>query len=182
MTAGLAVDGRSVGHYPECEMGNETGRPGGSAKLRPLFKVARVARVARLARVGRSSRADEPSPDLVAATCEEILPRITLAHAASAPVAADARMPPTEEEVAQLAELVVEHDLEGAVALVTSMVGQGLSLDSVLLLLVAPAARLLGDGWNAEHRPFTDVMGGLEILQEVAAILTTSSASTSDRE
>jgi hypothetical protein len=74
--------------------------------------------------------------------------------------------------------MAAEQDLEGALDLVASMVREGLSLDSVLLLLLAPAARLLGDGWQAEQRPFTDVMAGLDILREVALTLM-SSLSTS---
>jgi hypothetical protein len=73
--------------------------------------------------------------------------------------------------------MVANQDVEGALRLVTSILGEGVSLDSVLILLVAPAARLLGEGWQAEQRPFTDVMASLEILQEVAMTLT-SAAST----
>ncbi len=114
------------------------------------------------------------TPDLLATIEAEIVPRLMLAHRVDpqAPAAcADSRLPPTEEEVAEFARIAACHDLAGALASVETMCRAGLSLESVLLDLVAPAARLLGEHWKADLRTFTEVSAGLGTLQQVVHVL-----------
>lgn len=77
-------------------------------------------------------------------------------------VSSDARTPPTADEVALLAHLAAAQDLLGALKLVASLVSEGVSRASVLLLLVAPAARLLHHEWAAQQRAFPRGHGGSE--------------------
>jgi methanogenic corrinoid protein MtbC1 len=110
--------------------------------------------------------------DVLAVLEAEIIPRLRLAHRHE-PLSAscsESRLPPTEEEVFEFAQLAVSHDLPAALAFVTTLCQQGLSLEVVLLDLVAAAARLLGEHWKTDLRTFTEVTAGLGTLQQVVHI------------
>jgi methanogenic corrinoid protein MtbC1 len=99
----------------------------------------------------------------------EIIPRLMLARwaAPAAPaVRGDARTIGTEE-VAELARLVLAHDAVVAAAYVEAMRTQGASLESLYLELLAPAARRLGELWEADLCDFSEVTLGLGRLQQV---------------
>jgi methanogenic corrinoid protein MtbC1 len=81
------------------------------------------------------------------------------------------RPPPTSEEVFEVARIAACHDLPGALAFVEAVCREGLSLEVVLLELIAPAARLLGEHWKADLRSFTEVSAGLGTLQQLVHIL-----------
>jgi methanogenic corrinoid protein MtbC1 len=127
--------------------------------------------------LARSSRplAPELSADLLATIHEQIIPQLVLAHAAQSSNPADARLPPTQDEVRELARIAVEGDLACALEFVGSIADQGVSEEAVLLLLVAPAARLLGDQWLAEVCTFTQVTAGLDVIHQVIRLLRSSS-------
>jgi MerR family transcriptional regulator, light-induced transcriptional regulator len=126
------------------------------------------------------------SEELLATIQQQLLPPLVIAHAHARgrsgddrdDFPSDARLPPTEDEVALLADMAVEQDLLRALGLVATMLGRGLSMESLLLLLIAPAARLLCQEWMAERRPFTDVMAGLDVIQKLATRLRTAGAPT----
>ncbi|HUM13457.1 MAG TPA: cobalamin B12-binding domain-containing protein [Myxococcaceae bacterium] len=121
------------------------------------------------------SRSASRNPSEVLSVIEsEIIPRLRLAHrgeALSAPVCAESRHPPTEEEIAEFARIAACHDLPGALAFIESMCRQGLSLEVLLLELVAGAARLLGEHWKQDLRTFNEVSAGLGTLQQLVHIL-----------
>jgi methanogenic corrinoid protein MtbC1 len=104
----------------------------------------------------------------------EIIPRLVLAHRAdplSPALCPESRLPPTAGEVAEFARIATRHDLAAALAFVETLCRQGLSLEEILLELVAPAARLLGEQWESDQRSFTEVSGGLGTLQQVVHVL-----------
>jgi methanogenic corrinoid protein MtbC1 len=113
--------------------------------------------------------------DLLATIQEQIVPRLMLAHAPPAPDlgggAVDARMPVTASEVAELARLAADEDFPSALAFVEKLAGEGLVLESILLDLLAPAARLLGTDWEEDKRSFTEVTTGLGTLQQIVNVL-----------
>jgi methanogenic corrinoid protein MtbC1 len=114
------------------------------------------------------------SPELLETLETELIPRLVLAHRGKSPDparCADARRPPTAREQLQLAELAVAQDLEGALALIDKLGHAGLSLESILMDLVSPAARLLGTQWLDDTRSFTQVSMGLVLLQQVVHAL-----------
>jgi methanogenic corrinoid protein MtbC1 len=84
---------------------------------------------------------------------------------------AETRLPPTADEVFEFARIAACHDLTGALGSVEVLCRQGLSLEQILLDLVAPAARLLGEQWQDDLRSFTEVSAGLGTLQQVVHIL-----------
>lgn len=118
-------------------------------------------------------------PDLMATIESEIIPRLMLAHRTglrSTTTCADSRLPPTQSELQEFARIATCHDLSLALGFVESLCRQGLSLEAVLLDLVAPTARLLGEQWQADLRSFTEVSAGLGTLQQVVHVLSPSFA------
>jgi len=112
-------------------------------------------------------------PDVMTVLEAEIIPRLRLAHQDDlrrTPACTDDRPPPTREEISQLARIAVRHDLSAALAFVETLCRQGLSLEVVLLELVAGAARLLGQEWKEDFRSFTEVSAGLGTLQQLVHI------------
>jgi hypothetical protein len=108
-----------------------------------------------------------PGPDLLSTVSEEIVPQLVLAHSGEVPVPADQRLPPNQEEVAELARIALEGDLHSALRFVVSMADQGVSVASILLLLVAPAARCVRERWLSEQSTFTEVTAALGVIQGV---------------
>jgi methanogenic corrinoid protein MtbC1 len=120
------------------------------------------------------SRTSAPRSELLRAIEEQLVPRLMLAHREDSPAFAacpDQRMPPTEQEVATVADHATREDITALVAHVETAARDGLSLETILLDLVAPAARLLGQQWLDDERSFADVTIGLGALQRIVATL-----------
>ena len=101
----------------------------------------------------------------------EIIPRLVVAHAGDAP----RRRPATAggpvitaADVEKMAPLSLQMEADLLLAHVEGVLARGVSVDSVLVDLLAPAARLLGAQWEADQCDFVDVTMGLWRLQEVA--------------
>lgn len=140
----------------------------GATVLPPAWPVAAALRVSEGA--DRAASADR---DRLERTIEEqIIPRLMLMHsrateaAAPAPAAAST-LRPQPEHVAELARLVIAPSVEPALAFVQELRGRGIALDRIYLELLVPAARLLGEMWNADYCSFTDVTIGLWRLQQL---------------
>lgn len=110
-----------------------------------------------------------PTPAKLARTIEaEIIPRLLLAH--RVPDLSDPAGPaaePSGADVADFAELILDHDTAVAAAFVEVFRARGLSLETIFLHLLAPTARLLGDLWKEDVLTFTDVTVGLARLQHL---------------
>ena len=153
--------------------------PTGSHMAKELTRPRRLAGAdsQRLTLVGNKPaeiRTPVSEEDLFATIQDDIIPRLMLAHAGDLPreeACADARLPPTPEEIAAFAQLSVDDDLTSSLSFVEQMCAQGLTVESILLDLVAAAARLLGEQWLADDRPFTEVTAGLCTLQKVVHVL-----------
>ena len=117
----------------------------------------------------------EERADLLATIQNQIIPQLVLAHIHAEPseteACADARLPPTAEEVVAFAALAVNEDVPAALEFVQAIASAGISLEVILLHLLTPAARLLGDQWLEDERSFTEVTVGLATLQQVVQIL-----------
>ncbi len=74
---------------------------------------------------------------------------------------------PIAAEVDELAAVVLSRDVAPAVAFVESVRLRGLSLESVFLDLLAPAARQLGEMWEEDRAGFAEVTLGLATLHQV---------------
>jgi len=121
-----------------------------------------------------------PGAELLATVHEDLLPRLVLAHTFDGPLTADMRTPPTQDEVLELARVALDGDMRGALQFVMFIQGQGVSVGSILLQLVAPAARLVRDLWQSERATFTEVTAALGIVHglvdelRACAVLTAS--------
>jgi MerR family transcriptional regulator, light-induced transcriptional regulator len=78
---------------------------------------------------------------------------------------------PTLAEVDLLSRIAVQPDLDKAIELALGMLSAGLSLETVLLHLIGPAARRLGTDWEEDLRSFADVTVGLGTLHELVHLL-----------
>jgi MerR family transcriptional regulator, light-induced transcriptional regulator len=98
----------------------------------------------------------------------EIIPRLMMTHRELPVPDADAsRRAPPPVDVPGFARLVVKEDLPVASAYVSVLRAGGRSVESVLLDLLAPCARHLGELWEADLCDFVDVTLGLAHLQQL---------------
>jgi methanogenic corrinoid protein MtbC1 len=104
----------------------------------------------------------------------QIIPRLMLSHRSPAASLPASRPPPSTDEVGELARLVIAHPASTARAYVDAMRGQGLSLDSIFVDLLGPAARMLGELWMEDLCSFADVTVGLSRLHQLVHDLSPS--------
>ena len=99
----------------------------------------------------------------------EIIPRLMVAHAtdlpAVEPLAGDAAIDPAEIEA--LAPLALQIEADALLAHVEAILARGVTVDTVMVDLLAPTARLLGEYWEDDRCDFIDVTMGLWRLQEI---------------
>lgn len=99
----------------------------------------------------------------------EIFPRLVVVHQAPdvGTHAHAAQQSHTHPDVAALARLAAQGQLTEALVLVEQAFRGGASVERVLLELVAPAARTLGEAWLDDTCSFTEVTAGLGTLQQL---------------
>jgi len=99
----------------------------------------------------------------------EIIPRLLVAHRGEAkpvPVSTgDATISAAEVEV--FAPLSLQVEADELLDYVEAIRARGVSIETLLVDLLAPAARLLGEFWEDDRCDFVDVTMGLWRLQEV---------------
>ncbi|PCD03646.1 cobalamin-binding protein [Sphingomonas spermidinifaciens] len=119
--------------------------------------------------VGFRSIAGERSPVALSALIEgEIIPRLMVAHHAATPAVAPGTAHEIDaRDIAALAPMTLEVEADVLLAHVQGLMTRGISIDSVLIDLLAPTARLLGEWWEADRCDFVEVTMGLWRLQEV---------------
>jgi methanogenic corrinoid protein MtbC1 len=108
--------------------------------------------------------------NLEKAIASEVIPRLLLAHAEEPglrPAPAPERKPGAEA-VAELTRIVLLHDSSIGEAYIEAMKAQGVTLESIYIDLITPAAKLLGEMWKADLCSFADVTIGLARLQQIA--------------
>jgi methanogenic corrinoid protein MtbC1 len=94
----------------------------------------------------------------------EILPRLMLTYRVVANAASPDVKMPGEAQVLELAQMVVSRDLSSATRYIQEMRENGVPTDALLLDLLAPAARYLGEMWDKDLCNFLDVTVGLSRL------------------
>lgn len=101
----------------------------------------------------------------------EIIPRLLVAHSTGphADSEADAARGCviSAEEVEAFAPLALQVEADELLEYVDGLVARGVTLESLLVDLLAPAARQLGEFWESDLCDFVDVTMGLWRLQEV---------------
>lgn len=117
-------------------------------------------------------RPEDAEPTALAKLIEgEIIPRLLLAHRNGAgDVIAAAPIPDQTvgaAEVAAFATLTLKSEAHVLMRHVDAQLGFGFTVETVLVELLAPAARLLGSMWENDDIDFIDVTMGLWRLQEI---------------
>ncbi len=105
----------------------------------------------------------------------EIIPRLMMAHRVTAQAwkpevsDVDSSQPPTIDaaKIDAFAQLVLAGDAEITRAFCDDLVHRGLETPQLLLSLLAPAARRLGEMWESDEADFTAVTVGLCQLQQI---------------
>ncbi|MBJ6122980.1 cobalamin B12-binding domain-containing protein [Sphingomonas mollis] len=99
----------------------------------------------------------------------EIIPRLMIAHASGLPDAptTDGRATIDAVEIADLAPLALMVEADALLAHVEAILARGVSVETVMVDLLAPTARLLGEYWEDDRCDFVEVTMGLWRLQEV---------------
>ena len=103
----------------------------------------------------------------------EIIPRLMASHASgfrppSEAGANDDRDTILSAEIDAFAPLVMQVEADVLLAHVEAILRRGVTVEAVMVDLLAPAARVLGDYWEDDRCDFVDVTMGLWRLQEVA--------------
>jgi len=111
--------------------------------------------------------------DLLSAIERQIIPRLLLAHGRDTSVSRcdDARLPPSEEEIEAVARMAMMEEMRPLVKRLSAMASDGLSFQSLLLQVIAPAADWLGERWSDDELTFSEVTVGAGVLERVAAAL-----------
>ncbi len=136
--------------------------------------------------VGRRKRAPEPIqpqhpvPALTLATSQShrqamgplaelieqaVIPHVVEAHHGDPAPVRDARN--WQDEAMAFAALAIDADAEEILARLDAMLTSGTEIESILINILAPAARRLGIMWEQDDCDFVDVTMGLWRLQEV---------------
>lgn len=99
----------------------------------------------------------------------EIIPRLLVAHRSDArlSVTSEGDQTISAEEVEAFAPLSLQVEADMLLAHVEMILRRGVSVDTLLVDLLAPAARLLGEYWEEDRCDFVDVTMGLWRLQEI---------------
>lgn len=131
--------------------------------------MASVAEVGPVGTGGSGARSASVPASLAALVESEIIPRLMMAHIAirQAEVAKCERAI-TAAEVDAFTPLALSLDARALLTHVERLVSRGVSIDALLVDLLAPAARLLGVWWEEDRCDFIEVTMGLWRLQEVA--------------
>lgn len=104
----------------------------------------------------------------------EVVPRLLVATRGRAEErgVSHGRVEVTAADIEEFTQLVMAHDRRAASAFIEALRDKGMPVSDVLLDLLAPAARLLGDLWMRDRCSFADVSLGLVRLQQIMRDIT----------
>ena len=114
---------------------------------------------------------------LVRTIQNEIIPRLMMAHRTPAEcvIHPSSALPfaVLEAEVDHFVGLLLDADQDAALKWIENARDKGVSIESVFLNLLAPAARKLGEMWEEDERDFTEVGLGLGELHKILHLIPT---------
>ncbi len=108
----------------------------------------------------------------------EIVPRLMMAHRADLePAGSGVReaIEPSQADVVDFADTVVSGDMKAALGRIEDLRRRGVTLESIYVDLMAPAARHLGVLWLEDRCDFVTVTLGLSRMQQLLSALGTAS-------
>ncbi len=143
----------------------------GSAALRKVM--ANPLGKLKLGAITGSDAADDANPgplsgDSINSIIEgDIIPRLLMAHSAGAPTDTITVSEIKQSDANRFATLPLRLEAASLLEEVDAFLANGVSVESIYLDLLAPAARQLGTMWEDDDCDFIDVTMGLWRLQEV---------------
>lgn len=121
--------------------------------------------------VSRSVAKSETHLQELAVTIESaIIPRLLVNHGLSAPVVENfnrSAPPIGAAMINSFVTLLISQDNSKAPAFLEGLMDRGIPMERLLLELLAPAARLMGEMWTADLCSFVDVTLGLSRIQQM---------------
>lgn len=112
----------------------------------------------------------------------EIIPRLLLAHRGIASVGQNGTAAPIDVGTAErFAVAALRQEAYGLLVEVDALIAQGHSVEAVFLDILAPAARHLGELWDADACDFVDVTMALWRLQEIVHELAARTPGAAER-
>lgn len=114
----------------------------------------------------RASSPERFAP-LLATIEREVIPRLLLAHRVEQAGKLATAATLDAAEIEELARLLIREGSDAAAGYVQQVRARGVALETILLDLLAPAARLLGRWWERDECDFTAVTIGLWRLQRI---------------
>ena len=117
----------------------------------------------------RARAEDQYAQSLSTLIESEIIPRLVIAHSTNVPAIAITTTHDTigPGEVEALAPLALQVEADALLLHIEAILARGVSVDIVMVDLLAPTARRLGEFWENDECDFIDVTMGLWRLQEV---------------
>jgi methanogenic corrinoid protein MtbC1 len=115
----------------------------------------------------RTPSAQERISRIVRTIETDIIPRLVRSHQPAARPAPVLDAPPSEAEVLEFVGLVLAEHEAGYSDLITGLRERGMSVETIYLGLLAPAARELGRMWDEDLCPFSDVTMAVGRLQRI---------------
>ena len=100
----------------------------------------------------------------------QIIPRLVALHRDVLAASDDRGAHPCDEQITKLARLVLSPNTQAAANYVLALKHRGLSSDTLVIELLEPAARHLGDMWDRDECDFIDVTLGVGRLQKLLAV------------
>ncbi|MBV7266390.1 cobalamin B12-binding domain-containing protein [Erythrobacter ani] len=139
----------------------------GQAALRKV--ISNPLGLRKTAQAERDEREAALSDDSINAIIEgEIIPRLLMAHASGRPSSRAGRdVGIASSDASDFAKLPMSLEAANLIEEVDRFLDAGVSVETIYLDLLAPAARKLGDMWENDECDFVDVTMGLWRLQEV---------------
>jgi methanogenic corrinoid protein MtbC1 len=103
----------------------------------------------------------------------EVIPRLLVAHSEPPHGFAGAAPEISAVEIDRFAGLTINREAHQVLEVAETYLRRGMTVESLFIDLLAPAARRLGQGWEDDSLDFVDVTMGLwrlqEVLREIAA-------------
>ncbi len=99
----------------------------------------------------------------------EIIPRLVASRPRDTALPGDRPADPqiSDADVVAFAPLAITAEADVLLDFIEALIRRGVSVESILIELLAPTARVLGEYWEADRCDFVDVTMGLWRLQEI---------------
>jgi MerR family transcriptional regulator, light-induced transcriptional regulator len=125
----------------------------------------------------RLLKEEQKSAKLARAIEAEIIPRLLIAHISARTTKALVESVPaikvdsfSAKKIAEFSTIILNQSVNQAVTYIDALLDHGMSTETMILEVLSPSARYLGDLWTEDKVTFVDVTLGLSRLQQLLRI------------